>query len=62
LVGLGHRCPLHTVVPDKRATSARDPGPINHRIELSEDAGATARSNDTHLWLWVPAFAGTTST
>src|SRR3984893_11600015 len=25
------------------------------------EAGATARHNNKHLWLWVPAFAGTTT-
>jgi hypothetical protein len=44
--------------PDDRLRASRDPSPPT--LVLGE-AGATADSNDTHLWLWVPAFAGTTS-
>ena len=39
--------------------SERDPGPITTGLRFAK-AGAPARSNNTALWLWVPAFAGTT--
>ena len=37
----------------------RDPGPITTDARVTK-AGATACSNNDNLWLWVPAFAGTT--
>jgi hypothetical protein len=30
-------------------------------MDIIEHAGAADRSNNKVLWLWVPAFAGTTS-
>jgi hypothetical protein len=47
------------VVPGKRATSERDPGPITTG-QCFAKAGAPVRFNNSTLWLWVPAFAGTT--
>jgi len=35
-------------------------GTHNYRRMLFEQAGATTYRNDVSLWLWVPAFAGTT--
>jgi hypothetical protein len=40
--------------------SERDPGPIATDARFAK-AGAAAHSNNCHRWLWVPAFAGTTS-
>jgi hypothetical protein len=39
--------------------SERDPGPIT-RGRCCAKVRATARRSDSGLWLWVPAFAGTT--
>ncbi len=41
------------VVPAKAGTHY-------HKYRLVCEAGATARFNNATLWLWVPAFAGTT--
>src|SRR5262249_34179955 len=49
------RAMRHPVVPDKRATSERDPGPITTGLRFAK-AGAPASSNNMTLWLWVPAF------
>jgi len=49
-----------SVVPDKRARRARS-GTHNHQCSLLRQAGATAKRVDTHQWLWVLAFARTTS-
>jgi hypothetical protein len=64
-------CRKFTVVPDKRANGSRecapddrlrerDPGSITTGHRFAK-AGAPARSNNSTLWLWVPAFAGTTA-
>src|SRR6202012_5743075 len=37
----------------------REPGPITTGRRVAK-ARATSRRNDSSLWLWVPAFAGTT--
>src|SRR6185312_15118270 len=49
-----------TVVLDKRGKAERDPGPITTGHRFAK-ARATVRRNHSCLWLWVPAFAGTTA-
>ncbi|MGY4573215.1 hypothetical protein ACVWY5_006285 [Bradyrhizobium sp. USDA 3256] len=50
------RRPSHTfdVVSAKAGTHS-------HRYRLAWAAGATVHFNNAILWLWVPAFAGTTT-
>ena len=45
------------VVPGKRQ---RDPGPITTAVPIVQGWCISATHND-HVWLWVPAFAGTTT-
>ncbi len=45
-----------SVVPDKRSA---DPGPITTGLGLAKARTPISRHNHG-LWLWVPAFAGTT--
>ena len=49
------------VVPDKRGEAERDPGPITTGLAVTKVGRATAWRSDSGLWLWVPAFAGTTA-
>jgi transposase-like protein len=55
---LGYLAPLEALAnlpgPNTKA------GAHNHRRICLRDAEATARNNNMILWLWVPAFAGTT--
>ena len=44
---------MFDVVPAKAGTHIHSYLPLH-------DAGATARFSNARLWLWVPAFAGTT--
>ena len=46
--------------PRRPGQAKREPGPIATGIRVRHD-GATASRNNGHWWLWVPAFAGTTS-
>jgi hypothetical protein len=43
-----------------RIVAPANAGTHNHRTQLLRQAGAPARHSHEHLWLWVPAFAGTT--
>jgi hypothetical protein len=47
-----------SVVPAKRALARAEPGP--YRVIYQEDTSAEAVLKHVGLWLWVPAFAGTT--
>jgi hypothetical protein len=38
----------------------REPGPITTDVDVEEKLGRSLFYN-THRWLWVPAFAGTTA-
>jgi hypothetical protein len=49
-----------SVVVRTSERSERDPGPIATDARFAK-AGAAAHSSNCHRWLWVPAFAGTTS-
>jgi hypothetical protein len=46
--------------PGQASTASADPGPIATGQSFA-NAGAPASSNNSILWLWVPAFAGTTA-
>jgi hypothetical protein len=45
--------------PGQASVASADPGPITTGFGFAK-AGAPARSHNNVLWLWVPAFAGTT--
>jgi hypothetical protein len=48
--------------PGQASARERDPGPITTGLGGYEDwERVFAWRNDSGLWLWVPAFAGTTS-
>jgi hypothetical protein len=56
------------VVPDKRAKVSADPGSPRERLRSSRHTAVCVqaklvpqRRNNSDQWLWVPAFAGTTS-
>src|SRR6266850_7522694 len=53
------RNPRETVISSSRPSEARA-GTHNHRSWWLRKAAATAKRNHKGLWLWVPAFAGTT--
>src|SRR6185369_11689315 len=46
--------------PTPIMTDFQDTGTHNHHYELLRNTGVPARYNHAILWLWVPAFAGTT--
>jgi hypothetical protein len=51
------RAQLH---PRRPGQAKRDPGPITTAVSVALRPGRH-RAHNSRLWLWVPAFAGTTS-
>ena len=51
---------LSAVVPDKRSEAERRSGTHNPR-EFDEDSELPSSPHNCSLWLWLPAFAGTTA-
>src|SRR4051794_916053 len=52
-------CSDPNFLPRRPGQAKRDPGPITTDMRFAK-VGATVRSNNNVLWLWVPACAGTT--